>query len=443
MSTPRPCQFPMTRRDFTRLSLASIPLFMFSPRLLAQSSASRLLPAGIAGSVAKSIGTGILSAAGGAMFNQALGFMGVDLSGNVEINGKLNQILQDLHQLQGTVSKMREEMNRQLADLSYDVNVKPVQELMNTNRTILDRLKIRARLEDPDEQQSTDDEIAQLINGRLQSAVATWHDALTGESGQTGLIKTINRAAWAHYAPSFGPTNSSAATGPRRVQQSWDLFDAHQALSVNFLVAALLGEQPEVAQSTYLQWLDNRRTQLSLLRGCVRRRETLFLCNGESDQLVRETIDLNALPPNTLLVQQAGYWRMWYAKVGTPIKQPADRVDVSTRIAEAKNDTGVTDGWRLTSVQEMIDLVDAVPAMPRMHEDHFQGNLIKLGFEGLNSNFNFWTADILGVTFGAVRVVFREGQNWHKGTINDDWRGIALLCRNVSPKEMERYLYLE
>jgi hypothetical protein len=246
------------------------------------------LAATIAGSLAK----GALGSVGSFAFGQMMSAIGFDMSGQAEMNAKLDQILGKLDALQSSVDHLHDYLSSELTQMQYDQAYAQVQPLISQNKHLNEKFKylLTASKENV---KKTKIEIAFAIeNTTYQSGIETWHDVLTGANGQTSLIRAGSRAV-------FNKQSIFNRRQAQIIQQYWEYFDAQQALTVSYLVDLLNATNRRDEAGTLIsQWYTNRDAQLAKIRGCVAPVDLFPKIRGTA--VVEQRTALNALPQGTL-----------------------------------------------------------------------------------------------------------------------------------------------
>src|SRR5947208_458324 len=99
---------PFSRRSFLRYGAAAGAISL-APWVLRPDSAvgQELDSSGIAGFIGKGLASGVVGAIGNMAFGKIMGAMGVDISGQAAMSGKLDEILAKLDRLQDSVNSMQ------------------------------------------------------------------------------------------------------------------------------------------------------------------------------------------------------------------------------------------------------------------------------------------------------------------------------------------------
>jgi hypothetical protein len=266
----------------------------------------------VATSIAETVAKGALNQLVGQGMNDVLSFAGFNLHGDGGISTKLDEILTKLDEIskalsniQASIDDVMRKMQKGQSQIDYDLNVKPLQNLIDKNDSLLAAYKTLAQVSgaEADQERLT---ISHLQDAAFLQGLETWNDGLCGLSSQTGLIAAWNSRVRYYYAPLFG---QAAA---KDIQDHWDLFDSYQALSVNFLVHYYYDtNQPTQARATLSTWLANRNKQLALLRGCTRQEDTGYSFDPTNCQLTPSKVELKALPPKLICHFLNNQWWMW------------------------------------------------------------------------------------------------------------------------------------
>jgi hypothetical protein len=351
----------------------------------------------LAASIAETVAKGALNQLAGQGMNDVLSFAGFDLNGNGAISTKLDEILSKLDEIsnqlrniQASIVDLMQKMQKGQSQIDYDTNVKPVQRLIDKNDSLLAAYRTLAQVsgDEADQERAT---IAKLQDSDFLQALETWNDALCGVSSQTSLIASWNSRVRYHYAPLFGQDSA------KDIQDWWDLFDAHQALSVNFLIHYYYAtNEPTQARTTFATWLENRTRQLALLRGGTRQQDTGYKFDPKTCQLSRSTVQLSALPPKVICHLLDNQWWMWGLRIDAAYLQgdqePGGGVmgpsaDYSYKGAVfnwANQDNGLQLPWRFVPVDIAVAFIGACGgqlgwAFPAT-ADHWKSALAAKGF---------------------------------------------------------------
>jgi hypothetical protein len=309
----------------------------------------------LAASVAETVAKGALNQLVGQGMNDVLSFAGFDLHGDGAISKKLDEILSklddisnQLRDIQASILVLMQKMQKGQSQIDYDTNVKPVQRLIDKNDSLLAAYKTLAQVsgDEANQERAT---IAKLQDSDFLQALETWNDALSGVSSQTPLIAAWNSRVRYYYAPLFGPAAA------KDIQDWWDLFDSHQALSVNFLVHYYYAtNEPTQARTTFATWLNNRTRQLALLRGGTRQQETGYKFDPTTCQLSRSNLELSAFPPKVICHFLDNQWWMWGLRVDAAFLQgdqePGNFSYKGAVFNWANQDNGLQLPWRFVPV---------------------------------------------------------------------------------------------
>src|SRR4051794_29650797 len=125
----------------------------------------------IASKIWSGLAEGILSQGASMGFSEGLSLAGVDISGQAEINRKLDQIIKQLEVLQASVDDLRDYLKNALSELSYDVAVAPLTNLIEVNGTLQRLFSNLLKLTDKDQIKDLKAEINDLIKNNLETAV--------------------------------------------------------------------------------------------------------------------------------------------------------------------------------------------------------------------------------------------------------------------------------
>jgi hypothetical protein len=302
-------------------------------------------------SIAETVAKGALDQITGQAMNAVLSFAGFDLNGDGAISTKLDEILAKLDQItatlaniQASIDNVMRKMQKGQSQIDYDLNVKPLQNLIDKNASLLAAYRTLAQVSgaEADQARAT---IAGLRDSAFLQSLETWNDALCGLSSQTGLIAAWNSRVRYFYAPLFEPASA------KDIQDHWDLFDSQQALSVNFLVHYYYDtNQPTQARATLATWLKNRNQQLTLLRGGTRQEDTAYIFDPATCQLTQSTQTLKAFPPMLICHLLDNQWWLWGLRVDAAYLQGLQEPGGSwtypgTVFSWANQDNGLQLSW--------------------------------------------------------------------------------------------------
>jgi len=317
-----PMSLPFSRRSFLRYGAAAGAISL-APWVLRPDSAvgQEMDSSGIAGFIGKGLASGVVGAIGNMAFGKIMGAMGVDISGQAAMSGKLDEILAKLDRLQDSVNSMQSYLQAELSQGQYNQAYSAVGKLVATNLTIFKMLQSLLKVDakaHPLQALDLKHKIQTLIQQPdYQTGPQTWHDALVGANGQTSLLR-----AWGSAVFNQQNVNLFDASQASKIQARWDCFDAQQAMTVWCVVEGYNSgavPQPDLAKATLNAWWSNRKDQLKVLRGCVKTVDTFpEVVNGKS---VTVTTKLNCLPPYTLYSK--GTKKLWmlipYGPVNTDV----------------------------------------------------------------------------------------------------------------------------
>jgi len=317
-----------TRRDFARLAVLSVPLatfFKMTPSLFAQEARGS-----VASAIAYNVGEFALSSLGQQLGDfgakQAFGFIGLDLDPpDAEIRRLLNSIMSQLADLQQSVNVMFRVLSSKLDRLSYDVNVKPAQELIAAN-VALTRLLASILEADPGEIAAKRKDIDYFLLNHYLDCIDRWHLCLTGSVGTasdknrdalaTGLLQQCARVVFAESGNILGPNHLESSTSAL-LQRQWTFLDQHQALSAHYLMLHFKSTgQKRAAIGIQRAWQANRAEQLSLLHGIVNAGDKAYELDDQGNGVERAR-PLYCLPPNAIVWKRsdAKGWIMWCTTV--------------------------------------------------------------------------------------------------------------------------------
>jgi hypothetical protein len=195
----------LTRRSL--LAGAACAMAFPPTSILADDLGGDSLSGAIAGSLAKSAA----SSAGSYVFGRLLESAGIDLSGQDEMNAKLDQILQQLKQIENDLTALKKSLNLKFGQLDYDEVTNPIEPIISLNGALNIKYKNLASSTDLAEIRSLKEEIRTALYGPndLDAAMETWHNSMCGFNGNTSIIK-----AWEWL---FTTTIRCSVSRPRRL----------------------------------------------------------------------------------------------------------------------------------------------------------------------------------------------------------------------------------
>jgi hypothetical protein len=230
--------------------------------------------------------------------------IGLDTSGQAEMNAKLDEILSKLDTLQAGVDKIQSFLGTELTQMQYDAAFARVEPLIVRNKHLNEKFRYLLSASSGAVGPTKVDILLAIADPNYQSGLATWNDALMGTNGLTSLIVALSRAVF-NKQQIF---NQKQAT---LVQQYWDYIDAHQALTVSYIVDYLNATKRHDETTTLIStWYSNRAAQIALLRGVTRDVDVFPTIDGKTVSDVRTP--LNALPKSTLYSRSTGF--MWFTQ---------------------------------------------------------------------------------------------------------------------------------
>jgi hypothetical protein len=408
---------------------------------------------GLLGSVASSLGKELASGAAGDLgsfgFGQIMTLAGIDLSGQREVEQKLDEILQAVQNLAKSVEDLKADMDTQLSALKYNVAYTSVQRLVADNAFLG---KAFASLLKAGKQEADNSriEIDHYIAANLLAGPDTWHQALSGLGGQTGLLEAWSKAVFQKASGWFGPSQAKA------IQDQWDYFDSQQALTVNYLVEHYnLNKEPQAAKDLLRSWAANRRAQIFMLRGAQRRSDT-FTTIDDAGRATEVGTGVKILPPCTLIRNSL----MWCLAIPPRIQQFDNdaafngAADQCQRMVEAVTLVSTSDmtsipvqtWWRIYDVDTMIWFMQDCGAALGGGSDNFQAAMQRKGFvfqaaEGLP---RFWTTtqrSALTLPPQNRRVALNEGREWSNPEYDINAQASLLFGRPLTPGESDNYWY--
>ena len=249
---------------------------------------------------------------------------GVDTTGQAALAAKLDEIIHKLDVLQATVDRLGAELRRSLSQLSYDLAASQVQDLIKLNSYLNRTFKQLAR-STPQTMQAVKREIRQSLSGPLLLGLETWHAALCGLNGKTGMIEAWNRDVYNSCGALFGWDQATA------IQQNWDFVDAQQAMTVAYLVEHLNDTgQKELVRSTLEQWRVNRFEQLVRLRGVTNMWDEWPKYDSAGRRVGNWLLRLSFFPKDVIITTKNKI--MWHLQIGPEVPQLFHNIDFAHEI---------------------------------------------------------------------------------------------------------------
>ena len=293
------------------IALAGLPL-----PASAQAAAGALTGADLLKKLGGSIANGVVSGLAHYAFGQILSAAGVDMSGLKEIQDTLNQIQNSINQLSRDIASLKDVLQKELAELRYDVAYQQVAALIATNKELLLQSATLVSMPPGDLRDAQKNKMNRMIERNLLTGPHIWQDALSGAGGQSGLIAAWGRAVFRTYSV-YGPVQAAAA------QKNYDFFDAQQAITVAFIID-YWKEQGNLARAnqTRRDWYAARDGQRGLYRGGDRQYDEMPVVddNGRFSSDIAKTAANSfipsALPARTLFSKTNGLMWLLY---GSPI----------------------------------------------------------------------------------------------------------------------------
>jgi hypothetical protein len=286
--------------------------------LLADDLGGDSLSGAIAGSLAKSAA----SSAGSYVFGKLLESAGIDLSGQDEMNAKLDQILQQLKQIENDLTALKKSLNLKFGQLDYDEVTNPIEPIISLNGALNIKngaLNIKyknlASSTDLAEIRSLKEEIRTALYGPndLDAAMETWHNSMCGFNGNTSIIK-----AWGVVVYNNNPLFGLAAS--QAIQKNWEWFDAQQAMTMNYLVERCNSSNlSRLVPEKMERWRAYRLDQLALLRGMVKTTDIHYSIDVQTQRASSYLTLLKVLPAGVLIDLETQV--MWALNVGSPVRQ--------------------------------------------------------------------------------------------------------------------------
>lgn len=318
----------------------------------------------IASFVAKGIASGVLGKIGSEAFSSILGWGGSqdDRSSPAAIAAaeaarqqaaKLAQISDQISALSVKLQNVQSSLLAAIDQSSYTTLLgQRVQELVDINDYIDQELRAIATSQTPtlDRRDRLNKYVFEkLVQGGMQS----WHSTLYGTVSQENTLLVL----WSKIVQKL-KTDVYDSSQADAVQAQWDYFDAQQARSLAYVVDYMRGNASySVADDilpTIQRWRNNRKLQLSLLKGNSRGVD-IFYYPGENDVAQEYTVLNYALPNNTIFDRTTN--THWYQQeLETDINfvdepQFLDGLSIATRKVE--NLTGQK-GWQLPASRSVV-----------------------------------------------------------------------------------------
>jgi hypothetical protein len=459
----------ITRRSLLAGAAAAMAFPSTSILALADDLGSDSLSGAIAGSLAK----GAASAGGSYVLGKILLSAGIDLSGQAELNAKLDQILQQLTQIENEITALQTDMDEQLTDLKYNLVYAPIKTLIALNKSLDFYYTPLVKSTSPDEIKSLRKEIRALLSSQnsLVQAMKTWHGAMCGSNG---VIVAWGKAVYARN-PLFGPRASMA------IQKHWRYLDAQQAMTMNYLVEHL-NDDPELARQVpraMEDWRSSRLEQLNLLRGMVDTTDIHYSIDLQTQRASSYLTLLKILPTGVLIDRDTQI--MWGLNVRAPVRQDVfwlnrGKDDSSGQVMWVNNNAIRTSGcnlatnyatktpaeysffynipcsnWRIPASDELLKLMTKCGGqVGGSGADRFQTAMQSKGFNFPSGQVRLWTSST-GINYGDCPngrcdpnphyQVLVEGDNWWNPASKADDTAMVVYCRNLAPGEADNYYY--
>lgn len=252
----------------------------------------------IGDSLVESVKDKIKGKAGEIVLGQILALIGFGSDAQAEVLSKLNEIINLLKELQASVDQTRKTILAAISQVDYDTVYHGVAPLVNLNRTLQNHYTNLLESEEAEQPKIS----RQIINltKRLIGADVTWHNAIVGSGGQTGLVEAWGRIVFSN-ASIGSPKGWYDASSAKLTQEHWDFLDAQQAMSVYFLCEFYhKNDQPKSARNLLKAWHKNRSEQVKLLRGVLRPTIEYTTINAKNEP-VHGSWKVHALPNNVAI----------------------------------------------------------------------------------------------------------------------------------------------
>jgi hypothetical protein len=406
--------------------------------------------------LAGTIGSSLLDGALGQGVDIGLGSIlasaGLDPSGMGAVGAKLDAIIAELAEIETQIQTLTQDLSVQLSQLKYDVAIKPIQDLIDTNTTLKTYF---SELTKPGaDVAGLKRDIAKLMDADFLKGMATWNDALCGLEGQTAVLNAWGQAVAAKGMPFY--TDDEA----QKIDEHWGYLDAQQAMTVNFLIehynANKEAHDDSIVSDTLRAWQQNRVTQMKMLRG-GRRPSDSFVTLGDDGKPVTVVTPLVCRPWFASLWLGPAGWYMWCSNIVPwgPL-QPTLKSDPyycgvpgpnDKRLPNIVSETGLT-GWQLVEEDLAVTLINScLPGSITDDNDQPGPALQARRFQvPVGNDFRIWTInkdqDKFTIYNGSEAwffTAFTDGHDWEHPVDNYDEFGAYLLYRMVSDAELDQW----
>ncbi len=254
----------LTRRHLIRRTAASAVALSLGDGLLlapARAQVAGELGMNIAGSLASMVVTSALGKGFDAIgLGSVWSFLGGPSDNSAAILEQLSKIQTQLDTISSAIAALGDQLRLYMAQSTIQVATGgPIQLLIAKNATLtrLTRELLRAA---PSAKSKFLDDIKVQTDALLISGPETWHNAMIGLPGSTGILQAISSLAAASGQPFYG------LTAARLTTSLWRYYDAQQALTMAYVIEHYRssGQDPMDVLET---WSLNREEQLAKLRG--------------------------------------------------------------------------------------------------------------------------------------------------------------------------------
>lgn len=255
-------------------------------------------------------------------FGQLLSATGVTTDQQGAMKAELDQIVSALAALKATIDGFMRDMQGAISQLSYDGLVLAVSGLISKNGTLGGYFQDLAgySLDNTAGIEGTKSLIRGALDDAIGDAPDTWHNAICGNAGTTGLIEAWSQVVHVHNA-FFGPTAAGV------IQSHWRYLDAQQAQSIMYCVEKLndAGDH-DGAKRVLTTWRTHRQSQLALLRGMLDGSDS-FTYTNDDGTAATVTAGVNALPPHTTITTTSGAPMMYCLVLTGPNIRGTDQLE--------------------------------------------------------------------------------------------------------------------
>lgn len=318
----------------------------------------------VAAFVAKGIASGILGKIGSEAFSSILGWGGSqdDRSSPAAIAAaeaarqqaaKLAQISDQISALSVKLQNVQSSLLAAIDKSAYTTLLgQRAQELVDINDYIDQEIRAIATSQAPTSDRR--DRLNKYVFEKLvQGGMQSWHSTLYGTVSQENTLLVL----WSRIVQKL-KTDVYDSSQAAAVQAQWDYFDAQQARSLAYVVDYMRGNASYSVAGDILptiqRWRNNRKLQLSLLKGNSRSVD-IFYYPSENDVAQEYTVLNYALPNNTIFDRTTN--TQWFQEElyfdGTFVDEPQFLNGLSIATRRAEDQTGQK-GWQLPATRSVV-----------------------------------------------------------------------------------------